>query len=362
MNHTVFVAMSGGVDSSLAAALLLHQGYNVVGITMRVWGGDRGDESYAASPHCSDRAARDAGQVAAHLSIKHYVVNYLEPFRELVIDDFVSRYLAGETPNPCIRCNTYVKFGKLLEESVALGADSLATGHYARLRRDDATGRFLLLKGLDRDKDQSYALYGLTQQQLSRSTFPLGDRRKEDTRRMARELGLRVAHKQDSQEICFIPDGNYGAFLRREAGDMMQPGPILDLDGNQIGHHRGLALYTVGQRKGLGIAAGQPLYVVRLDPERNAVVVGPDSAVWGSRCLVKQVNWIAFDQPPAQLRAQVKIRYLHKEQDATIRVTGRDTAHVRFDEPQRAITPGQAAIFHDGDIVLGGGTIAAGGE
>jgi len=357
MKHTVFVAMSGGVDSSLAAALLLQQGYDVIGITMRVWAGDEGDELYAASRCCSERAAHDAGQVAAHLSIKHHVVNYLEPFRELVIEDFVSRYLAGETPNPCIRCNTYVKFGKLLDESVALGADSLASGHYARLRRDDATGRFLLLKGLDRDKDQSYALYGLTQHQLSRLIFPLGDRRKQDTRRMAQELSLGVAHKEDSQEICFIPDGDYGAFLRREAPDMMQSGPILDLDGNEIGHHQGLALYTVGQRKGLGIAAGQPLYVVRLDPERNAVIVGPDPAVWGSRCLVKQVNWIAFDQPPQELHAQVKIRYLHRAQDATIQVTSHDAAQVRFDQPQRAITPGQAAVFYDGDTVLGGGTI-----
>ncbi len=362
MNHTVFVAMSGGVDSSLAAALLLQQGYDVVGITMRVWSGDHDDEPYATSRCCSDRAVRNARQVAAHLSIKHYVVNYIEPFRKLVIEDFVSRYIAGETPNPCIRCNTYVKFGKLLEESFALGADYLATGHYARIGHDDATSRFLLLKGLDRDKDQSYALYELTQQQLSRSIFPLGDHRKEDTRRMARKLGLGVAHKQDSQEICFIPDGDYGAFLRREAPDMMEPGPILDLDGNQIGHHRGLALYTVGQRKGLGIAAGQPLYVARLDPERNAVVVGPDSAVWGKQCLVKQVNWIAFDQPPEQLRAKVKIRYLHKEQDATIHVTSPDTVQVRFDEPQRAITPGQAAVFYDGDTVLGGGTIATGTE
>jgi len=363
MKHTVFVAMSGGVDSSLAAALLLQQGYNVVGITMRVWsGGDHDGDPHATSRCCSERAARDARQVAAHLSIRHYVVNYLEPFRKLVIEDFVSRYLAGETPNPCIRCNTYIKFGKLLEESLVLGADFLASGHYARIEQDDATGRFLLLKGLDRDKDQSYALYGLSQHQLSRLIFPLGDRRKEDTRRMAQELGLRVAHKQDSQEICFIPNGDYGAFLRSEAPDRMQPGPILDLDGNQIGHHQGLALYTVGQRKGLGIAAGRPLYVVRLDPERNAVIVAPDSAVWGSRCLVKQVNWIAFDQPTQKLRAKVKIRYLHTEQDATIHVTGPNTARVGFDQPQRAITPGQAAVLYDGDIVLGGGTIVAEGE
>jgi len=285
------------------------------------------------------------------------VVNYVEPFRELVIEDFVAQYLRGETPNPCIRCNRYVKFGKLLDESIALGADRLASGHYARIQHDDAADRFLLLKGIDRDKDQSYALYPLSQHQLSRLTFPLGDRRKEDTRRLAQELGLRVAHKQDSQEICFIPGDDYGAFLRAQAPDTMKPGPILTVDGKKMGEHQGLALYTVGQRKGLGIAAGQPLYVVRLDPERNAVVVGPDEAVWGGQLRVRDVNWIAFDQPPAQLRAKIKIRYRHKEQEATIKVTGRDTAHVRFDEPQRAITPGQAAVFYDGDTVIGGGTI-----
>ena len=353
----VFVAMSGGVDSSLAAALLLQEGYDVVGITMRVWSGDH-DDLNRPSRCCSERAARDARQVAAHLSIKHYVVSYLQPFREFVIDDFVSRYLAGETPNPCIRCNRYVKFGKLLEESVALGADYLASGHYARIRRDDATGRFLLLKGLDRGKDQSYALYALTQRQLSRMIFPLGDQQKEHTRRIAEELRLRVAHKPESQEICFIPDGDYGAFLRAQAPSMMRPGPIRNLDSEEIGQHQGLGLYTVGQRKGLGIAAGQPLYVVRLDPERNAIVVGPDAAVWRDTCEVRDINWIAFDHPPDQLRAKVKIRYLHKEQDATLRPTGDETAEIRFDEPQRAITPGQAAVFYDGDIVLGGGTIA----
>ena len=361
MKQTVYVAMSGGVDSSLAAALLLQQGYDVVGITMRVWSGEsRG--SHAPSQCCSEQAARDARQVATHLSIRHYVVNYVEPFRELVIADFLAQYLGGRTPNPCIRCNKYVKFGKLLDESIALGADYLASGHYARIQRDDPSGRFLLLKGLDRDKDQSYALYALTQHQLSRLIFPLGEQRKEDTRRLARELGLRVAHKQESQEICFVPDDDYGAFLREQAPDTMKPGPIITFDGKRMGEHQGLALYTVGQRKGLGIAAGEPLYVVRLDPERNAVVVGPDEAVWGEQFRVRDVNWIAFDQPPEQLRAKVKIRYRHNEQDATIQVTGQNTADVRFDEPQRAITPGQAAVFYDGDTVIGGGTIGTGGS
>ncbi len=349
------------MDSSLAASLLLQQGYDVVGITMRVWSGESQD-SHAPSQCCSEQAARDARQVATHLSIRHYVVNYVEPFRELVIEDFVAQYLGGETPNPCIRCNKYVKFGKLLDESIALGADYLATGHYARIQRDDASGRYLLFKGIDRDKDQSYALYPLNQHQLSRLIFPLGGQRKEDTRRLAQELGLRVARKQESQEICFIPDGDYGAFLREQAPETMRPGPILTLDGKTVGEHEGLALYTVGQRKGLGIAAGQPLYVVRLEPERNAVVVGPDETVWGEQFQVRNVNWIAFDQPPDQLRAKVKIRYRHKEQDATIRPMGEAAVDVRFDEPQRAITPGQAAVFYDGDTVIGGGRIATPSE
>ena len=349
------------MDSSLAAALLLRQGYDVVGITMRVWSGEN-QGSHAPSQCCSELAARDARQVATHLSIKHYVVNYVEPFRELVIEDFVAQYLGGQTPNPCIRCNRYVKFGKLLDESIALGADYLASGHYARIQRDDASDRYLLLKGLDRDKDQSYALYPLTQHQLSRLIFPLGDQRKEDTRRLAQELGLRVARKPESQEICFIPDGDYGAFLREQAPDAMRPGSIITLDGKKIGEHEGLALYTVGQRRGLGIAAREPLYVVRLEPEQNAVVVGPDEAVWGDQCQVRDVNWIAFDRPPDQLRAKVKIRYRHKEQDATIRPTGEKAVDVRFDEPQRAITPGQAAVFYDGDTVIGGGRISTSGS
>jgi len=326
-----------------------------------VWSGD-GPDLYGQRRCCSERAARDARDVAAPLSIKHYVVNYAEPFRALVIEDFIAAYLKGETPNPCIRCNRYVKFGKLLEEAVALEADYLATGHYARIRRDEASGRFLLLKGVDPQKDQSYALYPLAQQQLSRLIFPLGEQRKESTRRMARELRLRVAHKRDSQEICFIPDGDYGAFLKAHASEMIRPGPIVTVDGREIGQHQGLPLYTVGQRKGLGIAARRPLYVVRLDPANNAVVVGPDSAVWGKKFQARDVNWIAFDHPPDQLSAKVKIRYRHKERDATIYPTGEDTADVSFDEPQRAITPGQAAVFYDGDIVLGGGTIAAGSQ
>ena len=346
------------MDSSLAAALFLAEGYDVVGITMRVWSGE-GAESSVPRQCCSETAARDAREVAARLSIKHYVLNYLEPFRQLVIQDFIATYLRGETPNPCIRCNKYVKFGKLLDESVALEADYLATGHYARIQRDESSGRFHLLKGVDRHKDQSYTLYCLTQQQLARVTFPLGNQRKRDTRRMAQELGLRVAHKMDSQEICFIPDGDYRVFLKTHAPEMMKPGPILTVDGKEMGQHRGLALYTVGQRRGLGIPAAQPLYVVRLDTANNAVVVGSDSAVWSREFLACDVSWIAFSQPPERVRAKVKIRYLHKEQGATIHVLDEHTVQVRFDEPQRAITPGQAAVFYDGDIVLGGGTITS---
>jgi len=349
------------VDSSIAAAMLLKQGYEVVGITMRVWSGDE-PQTDVARACCSERAVRDARDVAARLSIKHYVVNYIEPFHDLVIQDFIATYLKGETPNPCIRCNRYVKFGKLLEEAVALGADYLASGHYARIQLDESSGRFLLMKGADKQKDQSYALYSLTQKQLSKLMFPLGDRRKADTRRIAQELGLRVAHKTDSQEICFIPNGDYGAFLKKHVRETFEPGPILTLDGSEIGKHRGLPFYTVGQRKGLGIPAGEPLYVVRLDPTRNALIVGPDSAVWGKEFQARDVNWIAISHAPKEIRAKVKVRYLHKEQDATIRALDERSVRVRFEDPQRAITPGQAAVFYDGDTVLGGGTITSTGE
>jgi len=361
MKQRAFVAMSGGVDSSIVAAMLLEQGYEVVGITMRVWSGD---EPQADAPRqcCSESAARDAREVAAHLSIKHYVVNYLEPFHNFVIQDFIATYLNGETPNPCIRCNRYVKFGKLLEEAVALEADYLASGHYARIQHDKPSGRYLLMKGADKQKDQSYTLYSLTQDQLSKLMFPLGDQTKDDTRRFAKELGLRVAHKKDSQEICFIPDGDYRTFLKKRAHEMFEPGPILTLDDREIGQHRGLPLYTVGQRRGLGIPAGEPLYVVRLDPKRNALIVGPDSAVWGKELKARDVNWVALSQAPEQTRAKVKIRYLHKEQVATIRALDARTVHVRFEDPQRAITPGQAAVFYDGDTVLGGGTITSTSE
>jgi tRNA-specific 2-thiouridylase len=348
--------MSGGVDSSLAAAILLQKGDDVVGITMRVWSGEETD-STDIRPCCSERAARDARDVAAHLSIQHYVVNYLEPFNRLVVDDFIAKYLHGETPNPCIRCNRFVKFGKLLDEAIALRADYLASGHYARIRKDESSGRFLLLKGVDTKKDQSYLLYALSQHQLSRLIFPLGDLRKEETRRAAQELGLCVAHKKDSQEICFIPEGDYRAFLKSHVPEMMTPGPILDVSGRELGQHQGLALYTVGQRKGLRISTGKPLYVVRLDAEQNAIIVGPDSALYASRLEARDVNWVAFDRPPERFRARVKIRYLHKEQDATVEPKADDRASVCFDQPQRAITPGQAAVFYDGDTVLGGCTI-----
>jgi tRNA-specific 2-thiouridylase len=361
MKQRVFVAMSGGVDSSVAAAMLLEEGYEVIGITMRVWSGDE-PESDAPRQCCSESAARDATEVAARLSIKHYVVNYLEPFHNFVIQDFVATYLRGETPNPCIRCNRYVKFGQLLEEAVALEADYLASGHYAGIQRDESSGRYLLMKGADEQKDQSYTLYLLTQGQLSKLMFPLGNQRKEETRRIAQELGLGVAHKRDSQEICFIPDGDYGSFLKKHVRETFEPGPILALDGREIGEHRGLPLYTVGQRKGLGIPAGEPLYVVRLDTTRNAVIVGPDSAVWGKEFQARDVNWIAFSHAPEETRAKVKIRYLHKEQDATVHAIDERTVQVRFDAPQRAITPGQAAVFYDDDTVLGGGTITSTSE
>ncbi|MEW5762401.1 MAG: tRNA 2-thiouridine(34) synthase MnmA [Bacillota bacterium] len=348
----VAVAMSGGVDSSVAAALLKGAGHEVIGITMEIW--PPGRENGGC---CGLAAVQDARRVAFRLGIPHYVVNLREVFARQVIDNFCAEYARGRTPNPCIRCNRYVKFDALLERARALEAAFLATGHYARIARDRATGRFLLKKGVDQGKDQSYFLYSLTQAQLSRILFPLGELTKERVRAVARDLGLPVAEKAESQEVCFIPDNDYHRFLRRHCPGDFREGPILDERGRVLGRHRGLAFYTVGQRRGLGIAAGEPLYVVALDPVRNAVVVGPERALYREALVAGELNWIAFDALQAPLQVQARIRYRHREAPATVAPRDEGRVLVRFFTPQRAITPGQAAVFYDGDLVVGGGTI-----
>lgn len=355
----VVVAMSGGVDSSLAAALLLQQGYEVVGITLQIWQ-DVEDEEVRnrVGACCSLAAVEDARAVANRLGIPYYVLNFKALFADKVIDYFVNEYAAGRTPNPCIRCNKAIKFEALLDRALALGADYIATGHYCKIDRDPATGRYLLKKAVDTHKDQTYALYNMTQFQLAHTLFPLGGMTKTETRRLAEELDLPVFDKPDSQEICFIYDDNYKRFLQEKIPEKIKPGPFLDTKGNVLGTHEGLPFYTVGQRKGLGLALGKPMYVVKLDPERNAVILGEAHEVFSDGLVAGELNFIPFDRLAGPLEVTAKVRYSAKEAPAIIRPGEREgEAIVSFATPQRAITPGQAVVFYDGDVVVGGGTI-----
>ena len=355
----VAVAMSGGVDSSVAAALLVEQGYEVIGLTMQLWP-DVGEE--VARRHggcCSVEAVSDARRVADRLGIAYYVLNFQEVFEARVIRPFIGEYARGRTPNPCLDCNRHVKFAELLERATALEADYLATGHYARVERDPGRGRWLLRKGVDARKDQSYALYGLTQGQLSRTLLPLGGLSKQEVRKIAQARGLPVAGKEESQEICFVVEGDYRSFLADRIPGAIHPGPIVDLDGRRLGTHRGLPFYTVGQRQGLGIATGAPLYVVRLDPGTNTVVVGGAADVYARGLVARNPNWIAVEELSTSTPARVKIRYGAPEVDAVLFPAGDGEVRLNFAHPQRAVTPGQAVVFYQDDLVLGGAVIEA---
>ena len=350
---SVVVAMSGGVDSSVAAALLKDAGYRVIGVTMQVWPQDGG----RAGGCCGLDAVEDARKVAQRLDIPHYVLNFRDVFSRRVIVDFCEEYRRGRTPNPCIRCNQYIKFDALLEKARMLGADFIATGHYARIEKDEAERRNLLKKGVDYDKDQSYFLYIMTQAQLEQTLFPIGHLTKQKVREIARELKLPVAERPESQDICFIPDDDYAGFLRSYIPESATPGPILDEAGNILGTHQGLMYYTVGQRKGLGIAAPAPRYVVAIEPGENALVVGSRESALGKGLIASNLNWVALDGLTGTMRARARIRYRHKEAEATITAKDCATIYVEFDRPQWAITPGQAVVFYRDDVVLGGGTI-----
>ncbi len=351
-DRTVLVAMSGGVDSSVAAALLKQRGFKVVGITMKIW--ECGEQWRGC---CGISGVDDARRVAQRLGIPHYVLDLRDAFEELIIKPFCDAYLEGKTPNPCILCNRWLKFGELLRKADQLGIRYVATGHYARIQYDRVHQAYLLKKGADRAKDQSYFLYVLGQGQLRRTLFPVGDLTKSRVRKLAKHLGLHVAHKPGSQEICFVTDGNYRDFVIKRTGVTQKPGPILGKDGNVLGQHNGIVSYTIGQRRRIGISAGKPLYVVAIDKERNAVIVGQREDIFCSEFIGEQAAFVCGIPPTEVVRARVRMRYRQPTVWATIVPESAVRVRVVLDEPKWGIAPGQAAVFYRGDTVLGGATI-----
>ncbi len=349
----IVVAMSGGVDSSVAAALLVEQGYDVIGVMMRLWAEEGGGGHNRC---CTPTQMTDAYRVADKLGIPFYVLDSKEIFRQKIVQSFIDGYAAGETPNPCLACNRHIRFTHLLNHALALEAQYLATGHYARLRQAE-DGSYRLLKGVDERKDQSYVLSVLRQDQLRHALFPVGDYTKSQVREMAARFGLPVAGKHDSQDLCFLADGNYRRFLAEHAPAALIPGPILTRAGDVLGQHTGLPNYTIGQRKGLGVNSSEPLYVLDMDPSQHALIVGPREELGHDRLTARQVNWIAGAPPERAIRAEVKIRYKAAPVPATITPLPDNRAEVRFESPVRDITPGQGAVFYDGEVCLGGGVI-----
>ena len=351
MPEKLAIAMSGGVDSSAAACLLQERGYDLIGMTMKLF--DRPGQVWTDG--------EDAQAVARQLGFPHYMVDLSPCFCTQVMDAFAAAYEAGRTPNPCVTCNRHIKFGALLQKALELGCDKIATGHYARVEYDSGSGRYLLKKALHPEKDQSYVLSVLTQDQLSRVLLPLGVLSKEEIRDIARSRGLVTAHKSDSQDICFIPDGDYGAFIRRHTGKSYPAGPFLSPDGTSLGSHTGIIDYTVGQRRGLGVSSSHGrLYVKEINPEDNAVVLSDNESLFADTLLADELNLIPCDHLDGPVRLWAKIRYRMKEQPCTVEQTGPRSIRLTFDQPQRAITPGQTVVLYDGDTVVGGATILKG--
>ena len=369
-SRTIAVAMSGGVDSSTVAAMLRAEGHNLIGLTMQLWNqrrlaGREGMPEQVTGRCCSLDDVYDARRVAEHLGIPYYVVNHEERFERDVVRPFVAEYLSGRTPIPCSLCNNHLKFDQLLVVARQIGADSVATGHYARVEFDEASGRWLLRRPADHSKDQTYFLFGLTQEQLSRTLFPLGNMTKLEVRELARQHGLALAEKPDSQEICFVPGGDYKRFIDAYLADQGESlslpdtsGELVTTNGDVIGEHAGIHNFTVGQRKGLGVATGSPLYVIQINGAEKKVVVGSDEHLYSRTLRARRINLISVDNLRQPMRVSVKIRHRHEPAPAVIEKIGDDEIVVTFDQPQRAITPGQASVFYDEDVVVGGGWIA----